>query len=280
MRAVVKFVPHHEVLGSDAAEKTAIVLHGALGSGQNFRSFAKKLMAARPDYSFVLADLRAHGRSHAAPPPHTLEHAARDLTQLRDTLRREHPELPEPRCLIGHSLGGKVALECARLGELMLTQLFILDSNPGSQDPDAADEIRSVIAGVRSVPMPAASRASVVEHLRARGLSAGLSNWMTTNLERRGDELHWLFDLSAIEELLRDYFCRDLWPFLEQRRDAPEVRLVVAEQSDRWSAEMRARAFGLSAETHVQTRVLPDAGHWLHVDNPLGLLDLMQRDLA
>lgn len=276
----MSFVPHHEVLAQEAARRTALVLHGALGSGQNFRGFAKKLMEVRPDYAFVLVDLRAHGRSRSAPAPHTLQSAASDLTRLVEALRRDEPQLPDVRCLIGHSLGGKVALECARLGADWLGQVFLLDSNPGTQDPAAAHEIRSVLQAIRGVPMPAASRAQVVGHLRAQGLSSGLSNWMTTNLERRSDELYWVFDLTAIEELLVDYFRQDLWPYLEQERQGPEVQLIVAEQSDRWSADMRERALHLSEATRARTRVLPQAGHWLHVDNPEGLLELMRSLLA
>ena len=93
------FVPSSSVVSGDEATQAALVLHGALGSGQNFRSFVRKLAARRPDYSFVLVDLRNHGSSHSPPPPHTLAAAAGDLRALTQAL----PELPPVKAVIGHS---------------------------------------------------------------------------------------------------------------------------------------------------------------------------------
>ncbi len=272
--AASRFILHHQVLGGSGTSKTALVLHGALGSGQNFRGFVRKLMQLRSEYAFVLADLRCHGQSHPAPPPHTLAAAAGDIAVLVDALRSSHPHLPPVSTLIGHSLGGKVVLEVAAQDPELVSQVFVLDSNPGTQDPELAHEIHTVIKGVRAVAMPAGSRKDVVDALLARGFSSGLANWMTTNLQRHGDELTWTFALDAIEELLADYFRQDLWPFLEAPPAGLEVELVIAENSDRWSSPMRQRARKLDAP-NLHVHEIPNAGHWLHVDNPQALLELM-----
>jgi len=88
------FLPHH-VLIPAAQEASAgpaqwmLVLHGILGSGGNWRSFARRVAEACPSWGFVLVDLRMHGLSQGAPPPHTVESAARDLVRLGDLLRRD-----------------------------------------------------------------------------------------------------------------------------------------------------------------------------------------------
>jgi pimeloyl-ACP methyl ester carboxylesterase len=269
------FVPYHRLIEPDGADKLAFVLHGALGSGQNFSRFIQKLARERPEYRYALVDLRHHGHSTGAPPPNTLAACAADLVALGQLLGKA------PDVLIGHSFGGKVALEYARQGAPGLSQAWVLDSVPGAQAASDDSEIARVIAAVRAVPVPAASRRDVVEHLvRESGLSSGLAEWMATNLKREGQRYSWLFDIDAIEELMADYFDVDLWGYLAEPRERPELQLVVAERSDRWTPELRARARALPPETRVMYHELTNSGHWVHVDNPEGLLALMREHLA
>lgn len=251
------------------------MLHGALGSGQNFSRFIQRLGRERPEYAFVLVDLRHHGDSRGAPPPNTLSACAGDLSALARELGRA------PDVLIGHSFGGKVALEYTRQGSAELGQVWVLDAVPGAQAAGDQTEIAAVMRAVRAVPMPAAARKDVVQHLvKESHLSPGLGEWMTTNLRRDDDRYVWTFDLDAIEELMRDYFRVDLWGFLAEARTAPELQLVVAERSDRWTPELRARAQALPPGARVVYHELPRSGHWVHVDNPDALIELMKAHLA
>ncbi len=209
------------------------MLHGALGSGQNFGSFIKRLSDARPDYTYVLIDLRNHGTSHPAPGPNTLEQCALDLVGVIEA----HPELPPVTTIIGHSFGGKVAIEfvkgAPRAHVERLEQIWVLDSNPGAQDPGDNHEISRAAAAVRKVPLPPLGRQHVVESLMSSGMSSGLSNWMTTNVAREGNTYRWAFELDGIVTLLDDYFSKDLWPF--RRSHAPGRRSISS-----WPREVTA----------------------------------------
>ncbi|MQM00118.1 hypothetical protein Taro_032852 [Colocasia esculenta] len=99
---------------------TALVLHGLLGSGRNWRTFARNLASELAESSsgwrMILVDLRNHGRSagiEGLDPPHDMVTAARDLANLVKSQNWMWPDV-----VIGHSMGGKVALEfadsCAR----------------------------------------------------------------------------------------------------------------------------------------------------------------------
>jgi pimeloyl-ACP methyl ester carboxylesterase len=76
-----------------------------------------------------------------------------------------------------------------------------------------------------------------------------------------------------------DYFAVDLWQVLDPPTPNTDYRVVVAENSDRWAPENRLRLQQLVARTAVKLHVVPKAGHWLHVDNPGFLLELMGQDL-
>jgi esterase len=280
----VSFLLNYTVVPASAASgaepQLTLVLHGVLGSGQNFRQIAKRLSERLVGHSFVLVDLRHHGRSTAAPGPHTLAACANDLQELTRHLHKAHPELGPVRSLIGHSFGGKVGLEYAASYE-GLRQLWVLDSDPGAQQLEQGNEVLTVMRAVRAVPTPIRSRQDAVHSMIENGLTRGTANWLATNLTRVGQSYEWQFDLDAISELLRDYFKRDLWPYLERTDgpERPEIWLVIAEHSDRWTSAMRDRALALPSQLKVHTRIIPNAGHWLHVDNPQALLKLLVEHL-
>jgi pimeloyl-ACP methyl ester carboxylesterase len=136
-----------------------------------------------------------------------------------------------------------------------------------------------VMQTIRNTTTPAADRQQVVAELMAQGLSSGTANWLGTNLQRAAEGFVWRFNLDAIYELMLDYFRVDLWPVLDERSSDSDFRVVVAERSDRWAPENRARIQDLAARSRVKLHVVPNAGHWLHVDNPAFLLELMGADL-
>jgi pimeloyl-ACP methyl ester carboxylesterase len=277
-------IPAHIHVGVPSAPHVAFLLHGALGAGHNFRSFARRLAAEKPEYRFVLVDLRNHGASQDAPPPHTIEACVNDLLELAAALG------VTPRAVIGHSFGGKVALTYGRrlaqnravTPELAqsLTQVWALDSDPGTQRPDPNHEVLRVLRALRTARGPFAARTDAIGALLAQELSSGLANWLATNLERRDAGYEWRLSVDAIEELMEDYFGEDLWPYLEAARGTPHHHLVVADQSDRWTGTMRERAASLPTEASVTVHELADSGHWVHVDNPDGLLRIFAAHLA
>lgn len=269
----MSFSLSHTLVGEPGASKLCLLLHGALGSGNNLRSLAVKLSKLRPEYRYCLIDLRHHGESQGAPPPNTLEACARDLDALIAQLGQE------PQVIAGHSFGGKTALMFASLYPKRARQVWVLDSNPGSQEPSASNEVIRVIDCVRHTTTPASERQAVIDQLMAQGLSSGTSQWLATNLQRSDSGFVWRFNLDAIYELMLDYFRVDLWPVLDDQSSDSDFRVVVAERSDRWAPENRQRVQELAEKTAVSLHVVPNAGHWLHVDNPSFLLELMAREL-
>ena len=260
----MSWVPHAVTVVPEGGEPRGwlLFLHGILGSGANWRTIARRLLAARPDRGAVLVDLRMHGRSQGAPPPHTVDAAADDLVRLAATL-----SLPVTGA-IGHSFGGKVAL--ALRGKLDLAELWVLDATPGARaeptsDPDSAQH---VLDALRRLPPGFPDRAAFVAALTAAGFSRVLGDWLAMNLEPDGGGYRLRLDLDAVGALLADYYQRDLWSALESGSGA--AHLVIAARSRALDADDRRRAASLPIAVHTI-----EAGHWLHMEAPDQLLALL-----
>jgi pimeloyl-ACP methyl ester carboxylesterase len=87
--------------------------------------------------------------------------------------------------------------------------------------------------------------------------------------------MHFALDLDEIRALILDYFARDLWPVVEHPPGVARIHLVIGDRSDSYSPADRERAARIaSSNGRVTVDVLP-AGHWVHVDDPDGLLRML-----
>lgn len=263
----MSFVPAHSVVeGSESGEGPLVfIVHGILGSGRNWRTFARRLARSAPRARFALIDLRNHGDSDGAPPPHTVRTTADDLAALAD-------EIGHPSVVIGHSFGGKVAASYALHHGAGLHRVWVLDSRLDAYPVEPDNEVAAVLRALRGVPQPLDSREALVAHLGEAGFSVALSQWMTTNLQRADDGLRWAFDLAGVEQMIDDYWRCDLTAALSDA--TVPLSLVRAGKGDRWTQALVER-YRASAHPGVTFHVLPDAGHWVHVDDPVGLARLL-----
>lgn len=244
-----------------------LVLHGIYGRGRNWTTISKRFVVERPDWAAVLVDLRHHGDSPAMTPPHTIDNAATDLANFEDATGLH------AAAVVGHSFGGKVALAHAERGHDHLEQVWIVDSTPEARPP--AGSAWGMMAAIRAMPSTFASRAEAGALLQGAGFSAGVAAWMTSNLEYDEGRYVWALEFDAMEQMLRDFFAGDFWSVVEAPPEDTVLHFVKAVDSSTLSDEAAAR-IEEAGRRHGRAFVHRLAGgHWLHVDNPDGLLDLM-----
>ena len=281
-------------------------VHGLLGQGRNWRSLSARLLrraggggAARAGggWQAALVDQRCHGRS-ARPlraGAHTLASAAADL---RATFQGPFAGWT-PEVVVGHSLGGKVVLEYLRqlqaAGEPAPAHVWVLDSFPGAaRARDAGSSrgegARGEIEGVLDVVSELDARhfggdpgGELDALLTARGFSPAFVSWLKTNLEpdpeSREGRKRWAFDVAGARDLFRSYRATDL---LEAAAGAPQgttVHVVRALNSNHWSeADVAALEEAAARSPRLKVHNLDNAGHWLHMDNPKGLTNLLAEE--
>lgn len=219
--------------------KTAILIHGIMGSSRNVMSIAKLIVQKFPTWLLILPDL-----DHEAV---TVQACAQEVLELIKSLDLSID------MLIGHSFGGKVVL-C--LNELMpVKQVWVWDAEPGLKPPEHTYE---TVQKLKQISMPQPSRQAVQQAILAQGLSRDIAAWMTTNLVETPEGYVWRFDLNNIDALLISFGNTAIEP-------KANTDFVRAEKSSHM-------ILGESEHVHV----LKNAGHWLHVDNPVGLIEIMQ----
>lgn len=272
--------------GSVPSTRRAVFLHGMLGRGNNLRSLARRFVDARPGWDALLVDLRGHGASPKSSPDPSLSAAAGDVHALCAG--------SNVAALIGHSFGGKVALEVARIAHSAgsqtgtaalalpgLAHVVTLDTNPGVRRPGdvtGRDSVVAVLQLLAGLPAVHASRTAFVEALVAQGLSRMLAGWLAQSTEAAPTApgaVRFALDLGELRALLDSYFANDLWPFLSQPPPGLHIHLVIGERSASYSPADRERAAQLAATWPQITVDLLPTDHWVHAEDPEGLLKLL-----
>jgi len=165
------------------------ILHGLLGSMDNWRSQAKKLSQFRAVYTI---DLRNHGDS-----PHLKGMSYREMYE--DVLRIAEQEKLESFHLLGHSMGGKVAMKLALAHADKVESLMIVDIAP---KPYPLWH-QKTLQGVMTAPVAdLASRQAVGEYLKPWIEDSAERTFMLKNLKRIKDKkgFEWRCNLYEISK--------------------------------------------------------------------------------
>ena len=228
-----------------------VILHGLLGSSRNWQTVGKDLSAR---YHVLAPDLRNHGSS-----PH--EPAMGYPEMQEDVLAWMDRSGLAQAMLLGHSMGGKVAmgLACAHPGRV--SRLVVVDMAPKDYRWEAH---RAEFAAMNELDLGGlASRAEAEMRFEARVPDWAMRKFLTTNLERdQAGGWRWVIDLPTITQALPALERNALGP--TARYDGP-TRFILGGKS-------RYVAAGDTAliQAHfprAEFVVLPEAGHNPHMDS-------------
>jgi esterase len=237
-----------------AGDHPTVLLHGFLGAGKNLRSLAQRWAERDPRRLFLVPDLTGHGASPALPPDANLDTLAGDLIETAGA-----EGLAAPLSLVGHSLGGRVALAVLRDAPALVRDVALLDIIPGPID-DRLSASRRVLQVLLRAPEEAANRRELREHLVTGGLSPLLADWLAMNVRLENGRARWTFDRQALDRLQTRISADDLWPVVEGA-DVP-LRCIRGGRSG-YVREEDVRRF---ENAGVAVDTLLEAGHDVHVE--------------
>lgn len=275
----------HEILSSEHPNsKTVIFSHGIMGRGQNLKSFVRLFLDTFSGYQVVLVDLRHHGDSAVFSP---LSHKGRG-GNAKDTIQACAQDIQElmhhlsirPHAIIGHSYSGKVAIAYAELVDGDVEQVWSLDCMPNAFGIErenrkgfSAYEVAQVI---QSLPNFFQSRSNFVEAVMAEGITKPVAMFLTTSLKQYPQGLAIRYDMNVIVNMIELFEQTDLGEWISnQKPDGCHIHIVQGMRNARWNSEIMKPVHELEDAGKVNLHKL-DAGHWVHSENPEGLIEIMR----
>ncbi|MGL4174507.1 MAG: alpha/beta fold hydrolase [Dermatophilaceae bacterium] len=235
-------------------------LHGLFGQGRNWAQVAKAVAGpADTGARCLLVDLPDHGRS-----PWTEEFSyERYAEAVADTLAATAPG--EPWVVVGHSLGGKVAMVLALRHPDAVHRLVVVDIAP--KDYGDLHRFRRYIDEMRALPLAELTSRADAE-ARFAEPDPGVKAFLLQNLRRQGATWSWRVNLELIAADAgrgADSAIAGFPALGDASWDGPVVWLVGSESGyvgDGDVASMRS----LFPRTRLVT--VNGAGHWVHTDAP------------
>lgn len=233
-----------------------IVIHGLLGSSDNWNTLAKEFSSA---FHVHALDMRNHGRS-----PHTASHTYKLMSE--DVLHHIEKHLDgRPVHLLGHSMGGKVVLDFAHRYPLLAKSAIVADMGLRAY-PRGHDHI---FAALRSLDLShLTSRKDAAEQLENFITDPSIVQFLLKNLGRATEGFYWKFNLTTLykdyEHVLSSLDIDATW-------ELPTL-FVKGAMSSYISDDDIAHINRLFSDVRID--VIPEAGHWVHADNPERFLAL------
>ena len=241
---------------------TALLLHGFLGSGRNLASFARRWTEVDPALRLILPDLTGHGDSPPMPPQGDLRTMAQDVLALADFLH-----VPKPLTLVGHSMGGRVALAARLLDPQAIGKIVLLDISPRPLNT-LAGGLQQVLERLLVAPANSETREEMRDFFTRDGISGPMADWLLMNLLHEGGYYRWRIDRAALGAF-HQRAAEDLWAALQG--PGLEARCIRGALSDFVTDEDATRLTQLGCPVHT----LADAGHFIHVDQQQALLQAL-----
>lgn len=243
---------HTELVGT--GRPRFAFLHGLFGRGRNWTQVAQVLADA--GHSCVLFDLPDHGSS-----AWTSEFSYRGMaTTVADEIDLRLGSAAE-LVLVGHSMGGKVAMLTALTRPDIVSGLVVIDIAPGRSAQ--VDTFGPLVAALGSLDLATlGSRAEADQRLRAQVPDDDVRLFLLQNLRRKGG-WHWQPNLALLAASLDAV---GGWPAVTQPPYPGPVLWLAGADSPYVRPEHDPEMALLFPA--VRKVVVPGAGHWVHADAP------------
>jgi esterase len=239
-----------------------IILHGLLGSSDNWRAISKRLSR---NYKIYTVDLRNHGQS---PHSEIMTYPAM-AEDVRELLERERIS----EChVVGHSLGGKVAMQFATSHPDRVRKLAIIDIAPRAYPPSQ----RAILAALEQLELQSFGSFGEIDAALAPAIpDAAMRQFLMKNIARvPSGGFQWRIDLASIRNSY----------------DQLTKPISAAASYDKPTLFMRGGRSDYIADgdlpsinaifTRAELVTIPGAGHWLHAEAMDEFLQILTDFLA
>ena len=249
---------HSKILGEG---KPLIILHGLFGMLDNWQALAKEFACF---FETHIVDLRNHGRSFHATQ-HNYEVMTEDLLSYLNAYNLDEVSL------IGHSMGGKAAMNFACMYPDRVEKLVVVDIAPKYYPPHHQE----ILSGLNAVEQAKIKSRKDADQILSQYFSeSAMRQFLLKNLYwRSSTELTFKFNLKVLSDQIKN-----VGQALYTNALFDRPTLFIAGQSSNYIKETDVELI----ESHFpdfEIVEIPNSGHWVHAENPDQFFDKVSRFL-
>ncbi len=227
---------------------TLLILHGFFASSRNWRQVAKSLAE---HYHVYVLDMRNHGHS-----PHN---AVMDYPSMSADIEffLETHQLSNAH-ILGHSMGGKVAMWLALTVPEAINQLMVVDISPVSYQHSFDD----IIGALKNLPLDRINNRKQADNLLEAAIpELSFRQFLLQNLVLKAGQYAWRIDLDIFFKNADNIIAFPETQAMEPYRK--KALFLAGGQSKYVQAESVYALF-----PYATISIIEGAGHWLHAENP------------
>ena len=233
--------------------KTLFIFHGLYGRGKNWQSFAKKISQNEEILVFTV-DLRNHGGNDF------LENMSYTL-MMEDILNLFNYLEIKKTNLLGHSMGGKLAMLLALSKPHYINKIIIADIAPVNYKNDDNEVIDALLdLNLRIVKNRNHADELLLNHIDQKFLRL----FLLQNLQLIDGKYNWSINLTAIKRAMIDLRS---FPKIETNNKVDIKSLCIYGGRSDYVNEDQFKFFKIYF-SNIKFYKIKNAGHFLHVENP------------
>ncbi|GAA4827528.1 alpha/beta fold hydrolase [Algivirga pacifica] len=232
-----------------------IILHGLFGSSDNWMSIGKTLAEK---HELFLVDQRNHGLS---PNTEAFNYTTfvEDLYQFIDYHNIENPTL------LGHSMGGKVAMQFAAQHPELLKQLIVVDIAPRAYPVHH----QTILEGMNAIPVASLKGRNEADKILSEYIpEMGIRMFLLKNLQRNPEGgFSWKINLPVITKKIAE-----VGKALDHQGTIDIPSLFIGGKNSNY-IQSDDEAMIRDIFTDVRIEMIDQAGHWVHAEQPQKVTD-------
>jgi len=239
-----------------------IILHGLFGSSDNLGRIANELSK---DFQVHSLDLRNHGESF-----HTEEMSYELMTE--DVIHYMDEQNLDRVSILGHSMGGKVAMSIALTHSERINKLIVADISPVTYTAHHNEIFKGLLAVDFDQDK---TRSAVDKRLSSYIETLGVRQFLMKNLIQRDQGIFsWKMNLLAIYK----NYSKILEGLSNDEPYLGKVLFIGGGLSNYIKPAYKQQTLSLFPNTEM--KIIPETTHWLHAEKPRVFIGICQRFLA
>lgn len=230
-----------------------VLIHGLFGSLENLNVIAKALSE---NYTVTNIDLRNHGKSfHSDSMNYTV--MAADVLKLLNHLNINKAHI------VGHSMGGKVAMQLALSYPERVEKLVVMDISPVANKPRHS----AIFKGLNDVANSAVTDRKAADEILAKQIpELGVRQFLLKSFAKNEQgQYQWRFNLAVLDQQYENILAQ----LDENDSCLCDTLFIKGNDSDYILAEHRPVIMALFPNS--KAKIIHGAGHWLHAQKPLAV---------